>query len=44
MLRSRAHGHRAAEALDYIKPRLGEVSKRSKDALAKVAVPFAFFQ
>lgn len=36
--------HRAAEALDCIKPRLGEVSKRCKDALAKVAVPFAFFQ
>jgi hypothetical protein len=31
-------------ALDCIKPRLGEVSKRGKDALAKVAVPFAFFQ
>ena len=35
---------RASEALDCIKPRLGEVSKRCKDALAKVAVPFAFFQ
>lgn len=35
---------RAAEALDCIKPRLSEVSKRCKDALAKVAVPFAFFQ
>ena len=35
---------RAAEALDCIKSRLGEVSKRCKDALAKVAVPFAFFQ
>ena len=35
---------RAAEALDCIKPRLGEVSKRCKDALAKVAVPFAFFR
>jgi hypothetical protein len=34
----------AAQALDCIKPRLGEVSKRCKDALAKVAVPFAFFQ
>jgi hypothetical protein len=31
---------RAAEALDCIKPRLSEVSKRCKDALAKVAVPF----
>jgi hypothetical protein len=35
---------RAAEALDCIKPRLSEVSKRCKDALAKVAIPFAFFQ
>jgi hypothetical protein len=35
---------RAAEAFDCIKPRLSEVSKRCKDALAKVAVPFAFFQ
>jgi hypothetical protein len=35
---------RVAEAFDCIKPRLGEVSKRCKDALAKVAVPFAFFQ
>jgi hypothetical protein len=35
---------RAAEALDCIKPRLSEVSKRCKDALAKVAVPFAFFR
>ena len=35
---------RAAEALDCIKPRLMEVGKRCKDALAKVAVPFAFFQ
>jgi hypothetical protein len=35
---------RTSEALDCIKPRLGEVSKRCKDALAKVAVPFAFFQ
>jgi hypothetical protein len=35
---------RAVEALDCIKPRLSEVSKRCKDALAKVAVPFAFFQ
>jgi hypothetical protein len=35
---------RAAEALDCIKPRLGEVGKRRKDPLAKVAVPFAFFQ
>jgi hypothetical protein len=35
---------RAAEALDCIKPRLGQVSKRCKDALARVAVPFAFFQ
>jgi hypothetical protein len=36
--------HRAAEALDCIKPRLSEVSKRCKNALAKVAVPFAFLQ
>jgi hypothetical protein len=36
--------HRASEALDCIKPRLWEVSKRCKDALARVAVPFAFFQ
>ena len=36
--------HRATEALDCIKSRLGEVSKRCRDALAKVAVPFAFFQ
>jgi hypothetical protein len=35
---------RTSEALDCIKPRLGEVSKRCKDALAKVAVPFAFFR
>ena len=35
---------RAAEALDCIKPRLSEVSRRCKDALAKVAVPFAFFR
>ena len=35
---------RAAVALDCIKPRLGEVGKRYKDALAKVAVPFAFLQ
>ena len=35
---------RAGEALDCIKPRLSEVSKRCKDALAKVAVPFAFFR
>jgi hypothetical protein len=35
---------RAAEALDCIKPRLSEVNKRCKDALAKIAVPFAFFQ
>jgi hypothetical protein len=35
---------RAAEALDCIKPRFSQVSKRCKDALAKVAVPFAFFQ
>jgi hypothetical protein len=35
---------RAAEALDCIKPRLEEVGKRCKDALAKVAVPFAFLQ
>ncbi len=35
---------RTSEALDCIKPRLGEVSKRCKDALARVAVPFAFFQ
>jgi hypothetical protein len=35
---------RAAEALDCIKPRLGEVSAGCKHALAKVAVPFAFFQ
>jgi hypothetical protein len=35
---------RAAQALDCIKPRLSEVSMRCKDALAKVAVPFAFFQ
>ena len=34
----------AAEALDCIKPRFSQVSKRCKDALAKVAVPFAFFQ
>lgn len=38
------HVHRAAEALDCIQPRLSQVSKRCKDALAKVAVPFAFFQ
>jgi hypothetical protein len=36
--------HRAAEALDCIKPRLSEVSKRCKDALVRVAVPFALFQ
>ena len=36
--------HHAAEALDCIKPRLSEVSKRCKDALVRVAVPFAFFQ
>jgi hypothetical protein len=36
--------HRAAEALECITPRLGEVSRRCKDALAKVAVPFAFFR
>jgi hypothetical protein len=36
--------HRAAEALDCIKPRLSEVSSQCKHALAKVAVPFAFFQ
>jgi hypothetical protein len=35
---------RAADALDCIQPRLSEVSKRCKDTLAKVAVPFAFFQ
>jgi hypothetical protein len=35
---------RTSEALDCIKPRLGEVSKRCKAALAKVPVPFAFFQ
>jgi len=35
---------RTSEALDCIKPRLGEVSKRCKDALARVAVPFAFFR
>jgi hypothetical protein len=35
---------RAAEIVDCIKPRLSQVSKRCKDALAKVAVPFAFFQ
>jgi hypothetical protein len=35
---------RAAQVLDCIKPRLGEVSKRCKDSLVKVAVPFAFFQ
>ena len=35
---------RAAEIMDCIKPRLAEVSKRCKDALAKIAVPFAFFQ
>jgi hypothetical protein len=35
---------RTSEALDCIKPRLGEVSKRCKDALGRVAVPFAFFQ
>jgi hypothetical protein len=33
---------RAAHALDCIKPRLWEVSRRCKDTLAKVAVPFAF--
>jgi hypothetical protein len=33
-----------SEALDCINPRLGEVSKRCKDARAKVAVPFAFFR
>jgi hypothetical protein len=36
--------HHAAEALDCIKPRLSEVSKRCKDALVRVAVPFALFQ
>ena len=36
--------NRAADVLDCIRPRLGEVSKRCRDALAKVAVPFAFFQ
>jgi hypothetical protein len=35
---------RTSEALDCIKPRLGEVGKRRKDALARVAVPFAFFR
>jgi hypothetical protein len=35
---------RAAQVLDCIKLRLREVSKRCKDALAKVAVPFAFFR
>ncbi len=35
---------RTSQALDCIKPRLGDVSKRCKDALAKVAVPFAFFR
>ena len=34
----------AAKALDCIRPRLSQVSKRCKDALARVAVPFAFFQ
>jgi len=36
--------HRAADALDCIRPRLADVSARCKHALAKVAVPFAFFQ
>jgi hypothetical protein len=35
---------RSAEAFDCIRPRLSQVSQRCKDALAKVAVPFAFFQ
>jgi hypothetical protein len=35
---------RAGEALDCIRPRLSQVGQRCKDALAKVAVPFAFFQ
>lgn len=35
---------RAAEAFDCIKSRLSQVSKRCKDALDKIAVPFAFFQ
>jgi hypothetical protein len=34
----------AAEMADCMKPRLGEVSKRCKGALAKIAVPFAFLR
>lgn len=35
---------RAAEIADCMKPRLGEVSRPCKGALAKVAIPFAFLR